>query len=305
MLNSGASGFQNAPISKMGMILVGGTSVLVSMTKQKNLFEFPKIGNIFEFWRLFSSHFPFGSASEILFGMLLIYYFRVFERQMGSRKFAAFLLGSISIFSMLQLALLVTFPKIQLPSGPYSYIFSLLTLYITEIPATYKFKIFFLPTSDKLFVYILALQLLFSNFPTSLLSGLFGVISGSIYRSKTLRLSKFQIPKSIVGFCSTHFLPLLQNPKAPQRRPVAIQPNGGSNQPAQRPRVAHHRNQVGQQLQEDVEWIPQPGPPPSDEDVALLLSMGFSQDQINIALRRTNNNLQLATNLLMEASGMY
>lgn len=41
-----------------------------------------------QFWRLITSHLFFTSPGELLFGTLLIYYFRLLERQMGTEKFA-------------------------------------------------------------------------------------------------------------------------------------------------------------------------------------------------------------------------
>lgn len=43
--------------------------------------------NLIQFWRLFSHHSFFQTLPEIMFGLLLIYHFRLFERQMGSAKF--------------------------------------------------------------------------------------------------------------------------------------------------------------------------------------------------------------------------
>jgi len=39
-------------------------------------------------WRLITSLFAFSSTPELIFGAALLYYFRVFERQIGSNKYA-------------------------------------------------------------------------------------------------------------------------------------------------------------------------------------------------------------------------
>lgn len=39
-------------------------------------------------WRLITSFFAFSSTPELIFGAVLLYYFRVFERQIGSNKYA-------------------------------------------------------------------------------------------------------------------------------------------------------------------------------------------------------------------------
>ena len=40
------------------------------------------------FWKLVMSVFAFSSTPELLFGLFLLYYFRVFERQIGSNKYS-------------------------------------------------------------------------------------------------------------------------------------------------------------------------------------------------------------------------
>jgi membrane associated rhomboid family serine protease len=47
--------------------------------------------NVYEklsIWRLITSVFAFSSTTELIFGAALLYYFRVFERQIGSNKYA-------------------------------------------------------------------------------------------------------------------------------------------------------------------------------------------------------------------------
>lgn len=41
----------------------------------------------FQLWRLVTHHFVFSSLGEAFLSLLLLYQFRLFERQMGSRKF--------------------------------------------------------------------------------------------------------------------------------------------------------------------------------------------------------------------------
>jgi membrane associated rhomboid family serine protease len=41
-----------------------------------------------QLWKLIGSVFAFSSTPELLFGLYLLYYFRVFERQIGSNKYS-------------------------------------------------------------------------------------------------------------------------------------------------------------------------------------------------------------------------
>jgi hypothetical protein len=61
---------------------------------------------------------------------MLLYWFRMFERFMGSSKFVAFVFVTALLASTLQLGLLVSFPSIQrISPGPYPLIFAMLVLY--------------------------------------------------------------------------------------------------------------------------------------------------------------------------------
>lgn len=42
---------------------------------------------LLQLWRLLTHHFLFRNSAELMVGLLVIYYFRVFERQMGTRIF--------------------------------------------------------------------------------------------------------------------------------------------------------------------------------------------------------------------------
>jgi hypothetical protein len=140
-----------------------------------------------QLWRLFTNHLFFSYPQELLFGLFLIYHFRVFERQMGSAKFGV---GEIPIdikffrplrFSrswFLQfLNCLCTWSFqpwktrlldrkftgfISMTSGyRYSFIFACFVLYFFDVPPTYRFSLCGIRSNDKLFTYILGLQVRF------------------------------------------------------------------------------------------------------------------------------------------------
>lgn len=68
-----------------------GASIGLSLTSTKHHFAFsstfvnptPRFSH---FWRIFTHQLFFNSAGDMLFGLLLLYSFRVFERQMGSER---------------------------------------------------------------------------------------------------------------------------------------------------------------------------------------------------------------------------
>jgi len=55
----------------------------------------------FRLWKIFPSVFAFQSTPELMFGLYLLYYFRVFERQIGSNKYSVGTLPFIFLPSIL------------------------------------------------------------------------------------------------------------------------------------------------------------------------------------------------------------
>lgn len=86
-----------------------------------------------ELWRLLTGHLIFPSTSQALFAVILFYSYRHFERQMGSRKYAAFLVFSWIVSSLLILAVAATAQSIGISfvpaSGPYFFVFAQLAFY--------------------------------------------------------------------------------------------------------------------------------------------------------------------------------
>jgi hypothetical protein len=99
-------------------------------------------------------------------------------------------------------------------------------MFFNHIPSTYRFRVLGLTTSDKLFVYLLATQMMFANSPQSFYSALIGIASGIISRSEALALHRRSMPSAvktspshplttlkISNFCRRYLLPLIQTPR--------------------------------------------------------------------------------------------
>ena len=86
-----------------------------------------------ELWRLVSNFLVFQNTAQAIVGLVLLYTCRQFERQMGSRKFGAFLLFSVVVSTMINLAIIVVASSIGFylvpSSGPFSIIYALMVLY--------------------------------------------------------------------------------------------------------------------------------------------------------------------------------
>jgi len=316
MLHSGPSGFQNAPISKGLLVLTGFFSIGASVMRLHNQLDFADLNSIiysYQPWRLITSHLFFSSPGELLFGLILIYFFRLFERQMGSAKFGGYLTVIFTLSTMVQIASYVLIPSARFTSGPYAFIFACFILYYSEIPSTYRFRIAGISATDKLFTYILGLQLLFSNSPHSMYSALCGILSGIIYKVDPLGLKRFRFPTFVNNFCKKWILPFIQSPRRPQStRPIPLpQSNTGRAAPAAPNPFQQQQNAFGQGYSDQL--LPGNSPfgfptgraaqaPPSNESIEMLTSMGFSRQAVMDALARCNNNVEMATHILLDQS---
>ncbi|KAF3577034.1 hypothetical protein DY000_02028445, partial [Brassica cretica] len=113
-MNGGPSGFNNAPVTRAFVI----TSVLFTVffgirggggSSSKLALSYQDVFEKFRIWKLIKSSFAFSSTSELLFGVYLLYYFRVFERQIGSNKHSVFILFSGFVSLILQTIVLSLF----------------------------------------------------------------------------------------------------------------------------------------------------------------------------------------------------
>jgi hypothetical protein len=73
-----------------------------------------------------------------------------------------------------------------LPSGPYFYIYACFALYYSLVPATTRFRLFGVTLSDKVFVYLLGVQMALAHWPGGLVSAFAGIASAMLYRSDAL-----------------------------------------------------------------------------------------------------------------------
>lgn len=305
MLNAGQAGFVHAPVTKTIVAVVVLTTVFGSVieSQARLTLHFNAIVEGFQFWRLFTHHFVFTTPGELLFGIVLLYFFRQFERQLGASRFAALALTTSSVYTAVLFVLQMIDARLIAVSGPYSLIFASLVHFFFETPKIYHFQLLgILDLSDKTFIYLLAVQLVFSMPPRSFISCLAALISGALFRIPVVR-NHVDIPEPIVQFFSVYILPWLgtapRNPmfrrtrSAARQARVAAAVNGLLDASART-----QDGQVGDETAQDtvvVEDI-------IDEHVEMLVSMGFSRDNSITALRRTHNDVQAATEILLRST---
>jgi len=209
----------------------------------------------------------------------------------------------------LETVLLFMFSEIKHSSGPYCFVFACFVQFSLDIPAAYRFRICGMNSNDKLFPYIVGLQLLFSNFPASFLAACCGVASGLIYRLERLKLKKFQFPAVVNSLAARFFLPLLRSPQSSlQRNPVPLPGTGShSNVSTSRlgsvnhPRVNHldQEQLIARYDGSNVSESVLASPVLNEQSVQMLVNMGFPRDDAVRALTQCHNDVQLATNLLL------
>eukprot|EP00164_Ancoracysta_twista_P003319 GFYU01004430.1.p1 GENE.GFYU01004430.1~~GFYU01004430.1.p1 ORF type:complete len:331 (-),score=34.05 GFYU01004430.1:313-1305(-) len=330
MISSGPSGFYNAPVTKGIILLTTGVSLLSAMTSNRSgdarLMAYAltqrDLLSPSQIWRFVSGHLIFGSSGEIFYGLLLLYNFRLFERQMGSIKYGGFVFLIASISTLLQIAFLVLNSSSlkYINSGPYALIYACFVLFYKDIPSTFSFSVMGVRFSDKAFTYLFGVQLMMCNWPPSFAAALSGLLAGLIYRSDALRLRRFKLPNAINNFCRQVLLPFMGTSTPPNRG----NPRQGGNQRA-RPRM---QAQEGSQGYQDTLLGPDPGmgwgagqadfrphinppqarapppvvQPPSEESISQLTDMGFSRQSVLAALARANNNVEIATNHLLDST---
>ncbi|WVZ71657.1 hypothetical protein U9M48_020221 [Paspalum notatum var. saurae] len=289
-MQGGVSGFQNAPVTRAVVLASGLLSVVFGAQRRARALgiSYQDIITNFRLWKIFPSVFAFQSTPELMFGLYLMYYFRVFERQIGSNKYSVFCLFTITVSSLLEILSLVILKDTNyistLASGPYGLIFASFVPFFLDIPVTSRFRVFGLNFSDKSFIYLAGLQLLLSSWKRSLIPGIFGLVAGSLYRLNVLGIRKMKIPQVISSFFARYFGPSPGSTSRPSRSIVG-------NTPSQTGR--------GVQSQSSTGFAPIVEPPESS--IAMLVSMGFDGNDARQALMRARNDINVATNILLEA----
>ncbi|CDS13354.1 hypothetical protein LRAMOSA05532 [Lichtheimia ramosa] len=204
----GPSGFYNVPVTKFLMLFIGSCSLLASILNYKQIFHLqlsPHITIHHQFWRLVTSHCAFTNSGELFFGLLLLYSMRVIERQFGSPKYAAFMFVTLLIATFLEIGALVSGARLgfrKIPGGPYAIIFSALYQYHRMIPVTYRFRIFGITFNDKIFVFIPAVQMMLSQYFSTLVPAVCGLLVGALYRSDVGNIKQWRFPRIIRSWTS-------------------------------------------------------------------------------------------------------
>lgn len=285
-MNGGPSGFNNAPITRTFVVACCLFTILFGIQGRSNKLglSYQDIWKKLQLWKLIVSVLAFSSTPELIFGGYLLYYFRVFERQIGSNKYSVFVLFSVLVSSVLQLfgQAFLNDPTLSvLASGPYGLIFSSFVPFYFDIPVSTRFRVSSLTFSDKSFIYLAGLQLLLSSWKRSLIPGLCGILAGSLYRINVLRIRRLKFPEFVASFFSRLSLPSVGGPAPPARNAPPF---------AARQVEGNFRAPMSSAALE-----------PPEDSIATLVSMGFDRNSARQALVHARNDINAATNILLES----
>ncbi|XP_074243586.1 ubiquitin-associated domain-containing protein 2 isoform X5 [Saimiri boliviensis] len=316
-----------APLSKSLLLVPSALSLLLALLlphcQKLFVYDLHAVKNDFQIWRLICGRIICLDLKDTFCSSLLIYNFRIFERRYGSRKFASFLLGSWVLSALFDFLLVEAMQysfgitaASNLPSGFLAPVFALFVPFYCSIPRVQVAQILGpLSITNKTLIYILGLQ-----------------ISGLCYDSKMFQVHQVLcIPSWMAKFFSWTLEPIFSSSEPTSEARIGMgatldiqrqqrmelldrqlmfsqfaqgrrqrqQQGGMINWNRLFPPLRQRQNvnyQGGQQSEPAV-------PPPlevSEEQVARLMEMGFSRGDALEALRASNNDLNVATNFLLQ-----
>ncbi|XP_045884222.1 ubiquitin-associated domain-containing protein 2 isoform X2 [Meles meles] len=324
--STGSSGLYKAPLSKGLLLVPSALSLLLALLlphcQRFFVYDLQAVKDDFQIWRLICGRIICLDLKDTFCSSLLIYNFRIFERRYGSRKFASFLLGSWV------LSVLVDFILVEavwyffgiaaagnLPSGFLAPVFALFVPFYCSIPRIQVAQILGpLSITNKTLIYILGLQ-----------------ASGLCYHSKVFRLHQaLCVPIWMANFFSWTLEPIFSSPEPATEARIGMGATVDIQRQQRMERLDRQLTlsqfaQVRRQRQQGgmINWnrlfpplrqrrninyqdgrrSEQQASPPlevSEEQVARLMEMGFSRGDALEALRASNNDLNVATNFLLQ-----
>ncbi|KAG5450618.1 Ubiquitin-associated domain-containing protein 2 [Clonorchis sinensis] len=215
------SGFYKTTITKCFLAFSVLASLVLRMpfAKYRDWFAY-NLDDIFEngsLWRLFLCKLAFLNTKDLICGGLLLYYFRIFERRYGPRKFLSYLFYCATATTVCELSLIAVLRRLHfdfhiLPSGPYNVIFPFFVPYFLDIPWFPIAHVIGIPITGKSFPYLFGLQMATTS-PESLFLCVCGLFTGLIYERNLLSVqSRWLFPERIVQFGSQFICPLVETP---------------------------------------------------------------------------------------------
>lgn len=278
------------------------------------------IGQPWWLLRVVTSRLVFSDLSQLIFGAVLIYNFRIFERLCGTRQFASQLAITWLISTAVELLLLVLLPRLssswhpdtlQLSPGPYGLILPLSVDFWREVPSVHSSRVCGVWLSDKWLTYATAFQFC-SVLSSSLVPAVSCILAGLFYSNNVLGIQQLRWPGCMCSWLGEPLARLLQpfgsTTAADDRRllgaTLEVQRQQRMDAWEQMEAAILARTQTaGRDIADERVQGPQASANSvvaAENCVRQLMEMGFSRERSELALRSTNNDIHLATNLLLQ-----
>jgi len=324
-------GFGKAPVSKSLMLVVGcshaASHVPSFATIFRKIFTGPisldSSGNIV---RLVASKLVFPDTRSTILALFLIYFFRIFERRCGSLKFSSNLLTSWLLGLSFDILISSVIPESWSPlltPGPLSLVLPLFVPFYLRVPLTSSAQFGPVPVSTKSLPYLLGLQIALHS-PGTIATTLSCLLVGWFVHCTCVG-GIIALPRPVGKlFSSTLGWLIDSSPSSPPSSSHLL----GATLEIQRTQQAEAMEQQllrararqfnvpigGRQMRLDEMWrqgaggggggraAQAPAAPvqPSPVMVQALTDMGFPRQRVEQALIRANNDMDQATNFLLQ-----
>lgn len=205
---------------------------------------------------------------------------------MGTRKYVVWLTGVALLSIAFQVVVGQLYPDGFRYSGPYPTIGALALMFHMYSPRLHPrfFGLFGLYFSEKSMAYAFCAQIMFYRGYSSVVPCICGAVSALLM---TAFAPKFDIPNFLASAVTTIMARFIDDPPAPIVQRLVRPPAAG---PPPQPLAA-----VGEPMFEQL-------PPPSEEAIEQLTSMGFGRESVLRALQQSHNNVERAADHLLTGS---
>jgi len=321
--------FAGAPVTKvtilMSLLLYALIETQHNASQLRKGFEMNshQVWNNGQFYRLITGRLTFGNGGDLVMGSIIWGMLsKRYEREMSSRKFSSFLLGtwllSIGIEYLLYqslggLGLVETSTTTRQPqfhvtyTGPYSWVGALGYLFHVYTPRQHPrfFGLLGFHFSEKAIQYAILCQVMVMGnsgnaFLHQLLPSVAGIMAGFLCSTPQLPLANMEIPSFLTTPFGMIFGFLVDTDPPPI---LSATVGGGANRGGGARGAGAARGGAGiPPAPRPPPPPPQPVEPPSEAAIEQLTSMGFDRERVERALRQNNNNVEHAANQLLTGS---
>jgi len=308
------SGFYQASISKviLGTLAtchVGLNLAMFSHLPKYLICKLPDSIQKGEYWRVLTSKVAFLETRDTIFCLILFYYFRIFERRLGSRKFASHLLAMLLISTILEYSIISLFQFASqnitnlirvsglLATGPYYLVLPWFVFYFKDIPSLNSTSVMGMRVSNKAMPYLMGLQVILGSASNTIMA-VCCILTGLIIKSNGIWIQKWCVVPKFIGSICEFMFGWIVNSSPPEEGAI-----GATLEIQRSQQMEAIEQQFMQQQNRVTHRMPNarriPAPEPTEANITTLVDMGFPRERAIEALREAHNDLSTATAILL------